>query len=374
MTRLTVIRSVEGSETFRSGIVGRRAPGAGAVAKVTARRNARGEPGKRSQVTVAGIRGGANTNGSVGYGVTSSDAGTLRLTTLSRPSRTDAERSSKRQRGPSKIATAPSAGGGGSPPTDAHSNGSARTLTDGVADGGSAGSLGAQSAPATAADLIRSEGALIERVRAGDVAAFSGLVQRHMRAAFGIAYHVLQHREDAEDAVQQAFMAALARIDSFDITRPFGPWFARVVLNHARSARRARTRVARRQVEPVDTLDPSPSASPERMAQDSEIRERVRAAVATLPDRQRLAVQLIDIDGYGAAEVAAMLELSPVTMRWHLMAARRTLRRLLAPLVEARHVAPVAGVTHNEGRGRRGQPPGVAGGEDADSNTGGPDT
>jgi RNA polymerase sigma-70 factor (ECF subfamily) len=184
-------------------------------------------------------------------------------------------------------------------------------------------------------DPEESEAALIERVRAGDVAAFSGLVHKHLRAAFGIAYHVLQHREDAEDAVQQAFMSALARIDTFDSTRPFGPWFGRVVLNHARSARRARTRVARRQVEPVETLDTSPSASPERSAEDAEIRDRVRAAVATLPERQRLAIQLIDVDGYGAAEVAAMLELSPVTMRWHLMAARRTLRRLLAPLSDS---------------------------------------
>ena len=64
-----------------------------------------------------------------------------------------------------------------------------------------------------------------------------------MRSAFGIAYHVLQHREDAEDAVQQALIAALARLDTFDATRPFGPWISRVVLNHARSARRARTRL-----------------------------------------------------------------------------------------------------------------------------------
>jgi RNA polymerase sigma-70 factor (ECF subfamily) len=184
-------------------------------------------------------------------------------------------------------------------------------------------------------DPAQDEAAIINRVRAGDVAAFQGLVHRHFRAAFGIAYHVLQHREDAEDVVQQAFMSALARLDTFDSTRPFGPWFGGVVLNHARRARRARTRVAKRQVEPVDIYDPSPSASPERSAEDAEIRDRVRVAVATLPERQRLAIQLIDIDGYGAAEVAAMLELSPVTMRWHLMAARRTLRRLLAPLAES---------------------------------------
>ena len=177
------------------------------------------------------------------------------------------------------------------------------------------------------------DAALVARVRGGDVAAFSGLVRRHMRKAFGIAYHVLQHREDAEDAVQQAFIAALARLDTFDATRPFGPWISRVVLNHARSARRARTRLVRGWVEPVETLEASPALAPDRVAERREIRERVREAVALLPERQRLAVQLVDIEGYSPADVAATLELSPVTVRWHLMAARRKLRRLLAPLV-----------------------------------------
>ncbi len=183
------------------------------------------------------------------------------------------------------------------------------------------------------ASATESDAALVARVRAGDVAAFSGLVNRHMRNAFGIAYHVLQHREDAEDAVQQAFIAALARLDTFDATRPFGPWISRVVLNHARSARRARTRLVRGWIEPVETIEAAPSAAPDRAAERREIRERVREALALLPERQRLAVQLIDIEGYSPADVAATLELSPVTVRWHLMAARHKLRRLLASLV-----------------------------------------
>jgi len=176
------------------------------------------------------------------------------------------------------------------------------------------------------------DAALIARVRQGDVAAYATVVHRHMRSAFGIAYHVLQHREDAEDVVQQAFMAALARLDTFDVARPFGPWFGRVVLNHARSARRSRDRVWRRSSEPAELLETAPGSAPDRLAEDSEIRSRVQAAMSMLPDRQRLAIQLIEIDGYTPAEVATMLDLAPVTMRWHLMAARRTLRRLLAPL------------------------------------------
>jgi RNA polymerase sigma-70 factor, ECF subfamily len=216
--------------------------------------------------------------------------------------------------------------------TPRRSTGRSHRHQDASVPGVTAGNARVDGSSTPAALTNESDAALVARVRAGDVAAFSGLVHRHMRSAFGIAYHVLQHREDAEDAVQQAFMAALARLDTFDATRPFGPWISRVVLNHARSARRARTRLVRGWVEPVETIEAGPSAAPDRAAERREIRERVRAALSLLPERQRLAVQLIDIEGYGPADVAAVLELSPVTVRWHLMAARRKLRRLLAPL------------------------------------------
>lgn len=193
-----------------------------------------------------------------------------------------------------------------------------------------------ESGAAPAAPVIQSDpttdAALIARVRRGDVGAFATVVHRHMRSAFGIAFHVLQHRQDAEDAVQGAFMAALSRLDTYDSARPFGPWFGRVVLNHARSARRSRDRLARRWAETGELVDASLMASPERRVEDAEVRERVRAALGILPERQRLAIQLIEIEGYSPADVAAMLEVTPVTMRWHLMAARRKLRRLLAPL------------------------------------------
>jgi RNA polymerase sigma-70 factor (ECF subfamily) len=187
----------------------------------------------------------------------------------------------------------------------------------------------------TAGTDAAADAALIIRVRQGDAGAYATVVHRHMRSAFAIAYHVLQHREDAEDAVQQSFMAALARLDTFDVTRPFAPWFGRVVLNHARSARRSRDRLWRRSSESPELLEAPAAAAPDRRAEDSEIRTRVRAAMNMLPERQRLAIQLIEIDGYTPAEVATMLDLAPVTMRWHLMAARRTLRRLLAPLGHA---------------------------------------
>lgn len=178
--------------------------------------------------------------------------------------------------------------------------------------------------------VFAEEATVLGRVQAGDRAAFDVLVRRYMRRAFAIAYRLLGHREDAEDLVQDAFLIALERIGSFDLTRPFGPWFFRIVVNRGLNARKSRA-VRRTEATPLDALetsDPSPVADLE----GAEIRERFRAALDTLSRRQRLIVELSDLDGLSGVEIASMLGLSQGTVRWHLHMARHTLRKALAPL------------------------------------------
>src|SRR5688572_21161531 len=83
------------------------------------------------------------------------------------------------------------------------------------------------------------EAALIDAVKAGDAAAFDELVGRHMRHAFAVAYRLLGQRQDAEDVVQEGFMAALLKIDTFERGRPFGPWLLRIVANRALKDRKS---------------------------------------------------------------------------------------------------------------------------------------
>ncbi|HEX9484304.1 MAG TPA: sigma-70 family RNA polymerase sigma factor [Gemmatimonadaceae bacterium] len=169
--------------------------------------------------------------------------------------------------------------------------------------------------------------ALVARVRAGDSSAFDGLVHAYMRPAFQLAYRVVAHREDAEDLVQEAFLAAYQYLDSYDAGRPFGPWLMRIVLNRGANLRRSR---ARRSTEPeVDAVSPAPSALEE--SERSDTRAMLTRAMAMLSERQRLIVTLFDVDGLTSTEIGEMLELSPGTVRWHLHEARRTLRRALTP-------------------------------------------
>jgi RNA polymerase sigma-70 factor (ECF subfamily) len=176
------------------------------------------------------------------------------------------------------------------------------------------------------AATIARDAALVQRSRAGDQRAFDALVTAYMQQAFNLAYRVVQHREDAEDLVQESFLAAYQYLDSFDAGRPFGPWLMRIVLNRGANLRRSR---ARRTMEPeVEGVSTAPSALEE--TERSEARLVLGRALAALPERQRLIVTLFDVDGRTSTEIGEMLEIAPGTVRWHLHEARRALRAALS--------------------------------------------
>jgi RNA polymerase sigma-70 factor (ECF subfamily) len=177
---------------------------------------------------------------------------------------------------------------------------------------------------------IARDAELIRRVRAGDTGAFDVLIAAYMRPAFQMAYRVVGHREDAEDLLQESFLAAYQYLDSFDVARPFGPWLNRIVLNRGANLRRSRTR---RQTEPeTEAVSAAPSALEESTR--TEARELLNRALATLSERQRLIVTLFDVDGLTSTEIGERLELAPGTVRWHLHEARRVLRGALSSYFE----------------------------------------
>lgn len=179
----------------------------------------------------------------------------------------------------------------------------------------------------TADDAI--DAALVERVRAGDVAAYDELVLRHLPRAHAVAFRLLGHREDAEDLVQDAFIQALDKIDSFDASRPFAPWFFRILTNRGLNVRQSR---ALRTVSEIPEDTASREDSPDVAAEREELRGRLRDAVGALPERQQLIVQLFEVDGWTSAEIARTLGISDGTVRWHVHEARRVLREALGPL------------------------------------------
>lgn len=167
---------------------------------------------------------------------------------------------------------------------------------------------------------------VVARVQRGDVASFDWLVRRYIDRALIVAKRITGNTPDAEDLVQDAFMRALDRIASFDNTRPFGPWFFRVLTNTGLNGRRARKL---RMTEPEALDAPSTDAGPDVIVERGEIRERFEAALASLSSRQRLIVTWFEVDEVPSSDIAERLGIAQETVRWHLHQARRVLREAL---------------------------------------------
>lgn len=171
------------------------------------------------------------------------------------------------------------------------------------------------------------EAELVARTLAGDRMAFGALVERFAAQARRVARAVLGDPDEADDAAQDAFLSALVKLRQYDPRRPFGPWLMRIVANAATDRRRRR---AVRRAEPLAAGlaggGPGPDAAAERRA----LAERLRAALAELPERRRIAVVLFDVEGYSHAEIAGILGIPEGTVRSDVFHARRALRVLLA--------------------------------------------
>ena len=92
---------------------------------------------------------------------------------------------------------------------------------------------------------------------------------------------------------------------------------------------------SRRAAEPLDDAGvASGDAGPAAAAEHAGLKDTVTTALSRLPERQRMVVQLFELDGFSGAEIATMLGVSPGTVRWYLHEARQALRRMLAHLQE----------------------------------------
>ena len=180
--------------------------------------------------------------------------------------------------------------------------------------------------PVPAARIAETDGQLVARTLGGDRAAFGFLVERYAASVRRVALAVLGDPDDADDAAQDALLAALTNLRQYDAARPFGPWLMRVVANAA-TDRRRRRRV--RHTEPLDPKLAAGGVAPDAETHRRALGQRLREALAQLPERRRIAVVLFDVEGYSHAEIAHVLGIPEGTVRSEVFHARRALRPLL---------------------------------------------
>jgi RNA polymerase sigma-70 factor, ECF subfamily len=174
-----------------------------------------------------------------------------------------------------------------------------------------------------------SDEVLADQVKRGDGAALEQLVERYLRRVHAVVASCLSEQADVEDAVQETFMRVVRSIGGYDGRRAFAPWLYQIARNAARdclgSAVRQQELVLGSGREPVTAPVPPDLATERR-----ELRRLVSEAIRALPEQQRTAFRLHDVEGYAGAEVAALMGVTAGTVRSHVHHARRAVRAALA--------------------------------------------
>jgi RNA polymerase sigma-70 factor (ECF subfamily) len=198
----------------------------------------------------------------------------------------------------------------------------------------------ADAQPGAAAPELDEED-LLARLRAGDDAAYETLVRSYGGRMLAAARRILGREEDAQEAVQEAFLSAFRAVDRFHGQSRIGTWLHRIAINAALMKLRRNEHRRERAVEdllPAWNEDghfarlPEPWSEPadDDLLRD-EAREVVRTKIAELPDPYRIALTLRDIEGLSNEELAGTLGVSVNAAKIRVHRARQALRTLLDP-------------------------------------------
>jgi RNA polymerase sigma-70 factor (ECF subfamily) len=200
---------------------------------------------------------------------------------------------------------------------------------------------------------------LVQQAQAGDLEAFNELVVRHERTVYGVCLRLLRDPTQAEDATQDAFIRAWSAIDSFrgGLVRP---WLLRIATNRTYDIIRAKNRRPAQsldaqsfEVEPEWTSQAAGTEHPEAFAARSELSSHLETALGKLPEDQRLAIILSDVQGYAYEEIALVMDIAVGTVKSRISRGRSRLRTLLQESTRDRELLERFGRLNNEALEKR---------------------
>jgi RNA polymerase sigma-70 factor, ECF subfamily len=172
--------------------------------------------------------------------------------------------------------------------------------------------------------------ALVERCRQGDLGAFDEVYRAHSRKLYGLAVRMLGNPADAEDMLQEIFLAAHRKLDSFRGESALGTWLYRLAVNLCLDYLRSRTG---RAIHMTDALADDPvlaDASSHRLAERAVTKMDLERAIAQLPEGCRTAFLLHDVQGLEHQEVGEIMGIAEGTSKSQVHKARMRLRTLLS--------------------------------------------
>lgn len=180
-----------------------------------------------------------------------------------------------------------------------------------------------------------SDDRLVELVRQKDLAAFEALMRRHNQRLFRVTRGVLRDGAAAEDAVQEAYLRAYMRLDTYRPEGKFAAWLTRVALNEALMIRRR----IRQDTVSLDGpggdailagAQDSGAPTAEQYVEAAHARALLEHAIDALPENFRMVFVLRVVQGLDVRETSESLDINPTTVRTRLFRAQRQLRADLA--------------------------------------------
>ena len=166
--------------------------------------------------------------------------------------------------------------------------------------------------------------AIVQRTLGGDSAAFERLILRYERRVLTLAMKLLGAMDDAQDASQEVFLRAFKYLHRLDTTKPIEPWLMQVTVNVCRNIgrNRQRRRSTFLEIAAPDAACVDESRDPYGGIAEEQERQMLWRVLNDLPEKERMAVILRDIDGLSTAEVAEILRSSESTVRSQISRAR----------------------------------------------------
>jgi len=164
---------------------------------------------------------------------------------------------------------------------------------------------------------------VIERCRRGDTKAQFELYKLYYKPMYGICLRLVGNAVEAEDVMQEAFLKAFTKIDTYEGVVSFGAWLKKIVIN------RSLDQLKKRKVKFEELNEKIPEEEPVALRMSEIQLELLKDAIQRLPDGYRVVLSLFLLEGYDHEEIAQILGISNVSSRTQYLRAKLKLRQMV---------------------------------------------
>ena len=178
---------------------------------------------------------------------------------------------------------------------------------------------------------------LIDKAKAGDADSFEKLIENSKSKAYNIAFRYLNNQEDAMDAVQESYIKVFKGLNSFKGNSAFDTWVYRIVINTCNDFVRKNTKNKENysiyyedgeQIKELSQIMDTDS-QPEQVLMKTEINRYILDCLERLPNEQKEAIILRDIQNFSYEEIGKILNCSEGTIKSRIHRGRNTLRLMI---------------------------------------------